>query len=307
MSMVSHDATLTGKSLDKSLLSLHKRANRRFWNKIWSSLKKHPQFIICMFIIISYTSTAFLGFIGVLPDFQVRVGESYELPSLQVAKIFGTDIFGRSVFYKVLAGMQTAIIMGFIVTLIAIPIGVILGALAGYYGHKIDAIIIWVYSVIASIPGILLLIAISYSLGKGLFAVCIAMASTYWISLCRMIRGEFIKHRNSEYVLASKVLGASNFSIIFRQVLPNVIHISIVMSSIMVLSAIKAEVMLTYLGVGIQDGASWGSMISAAPGELTNGIWWSLAAVVFFMFLIIYALNIVGDIFRDILDPKLLN
>ena len=138
-------------------------------------------------------------------------------------------------------------------------------------------------------------------------AVCIAMAFTYWIGLCRMIRGEFIKHKESEYVLASRVLGSNDFIIIFRHILPNVIHLAIVTASLTILGAIKAEVMLTYLGVGIQDGASWGAMIAAAPGELTNGIWWSLAAVVFFMFLIIYALNVVGDSLRDALDPKLLN
>ena len=197
--------------------------------------------------------------------------------------------------------------MGLVVTGIAVPIGVAMGALAGYYGKTLDLVITWLYSVIASIPGILLLIAISYSLGKGLIAVCIAMAASYWISLCRMIRGEFIKHKESEYVLAAKLLGANDFVIIFKHILPNVVHIAIVTSSLMVLNAIKAEVMLTYLGVGIQDGASWGAMISAAPGELTNEIWWSLAAVVFFMFLIIYALNVVGDTLRDILDPKLLN
>ena len=210
-------------------------------------------------------------------------------------------------FYKILAGCKTAITMGFIVTSIAIPIGILLGSLAGYYGGKCDIIITWIYSVIASVPGILLLIAISYSLGKGLMAVCIAMASTYWISLCRMIRGEFIKQKESEYVLASQVLGANDFIIIFKHILPNVIHLAIVTASLMVLGAIKAEVMLTYLGVGIQSGASWGAMISAAPGELTNGIWWSLAAVVLFMFFIIYALNITGDALRDALDPKLQN
>lgn len=293
--------------VNKTLCNLSAHTNKRFIAKIWMNLKEQPQFLVCLGIVVFYVFIAFLGMIGVLPDFQLRVGQSYEAPSFKIATLFGTDIFGRSVLYKVFAGIQTAIMMGFVVTAIAIPVGVVLGALAGYFGGKVDIVITWLYSVIASIPGILLLIAISYSLGKGLLAVCIAMASTYWISLCRMIRAEFIKHKSREYVLASKVLGASNFSIIFHQILPNVIHLSIVTSSLMVLSAIKAEVMLTYLGVGIQDGASWGAMISAAPGELTNGIWWSLFAVVFFMFLIIYALNIVGDILRDILDPKLLS
>lgn len=279
----------------------------RFLRKLTKHLTSSPQFLFCTLVILVYFIIALLGVVGLLPDFQTRVGSSYESPSLTISKIFGTDIFGRSVFYKLLAGTQTAVTMGFVVTIIAVPIGVFLGSLSGYYGKTLDVIITWIYSVIASIPGILLLIAISYSLGRGLIAVCIAMAVSYWISLCRMIRGEFIKHKESEYVLAAKLLGASDFVVIFKHILPNVIHIAIVTSSLMILNAIKAEVMLTYLGVGIQDGASWGSIIAAAPGELTNEIWWSLAAVVFFMFLIIYALNVVGDTLRDILDPKLLN
>ena len=182
-----------------------------------------------------------------------------------------------------------------------------MGSLSGYYGGKIDALITWLYSVIISVPGILLIIAISYSLGKGLMAVCIAMAATYWVGLCRMIRGEFLKHKEKEYVMAAELLGAGDFLIIFRHILPNVIHLAIVTASLMILGAIKSEVMLTYLGVGIQTGASWGTMISDAPGELVNGIWWPLAAVVFAMFFIIYALNILGDALRDALDPKLLN
>lgn len=283
-----------------------KKSKNRFLEKFFYELSRNLQFSFSIFVILLYLGVALLGYLDFLPDFQERVGKSYEEPSLTFAKIFGTDIFGRSVFYKILAGAQTAVTMGFVVTAIAVPLGVFLGALSGYYGKTVDVVITWLYSVVASIPGILLLIAISYSLGKGLFAVCIAMAASYWISLCRLIRGEFIKHKESEYVLAAKLLGASDFFIIFRHILPNVVHIAIVTSSLMVLNAIKAEVMLTYLGVGIQDGASWGSMITAAPGELSNEIWWSLTAVVFFMFLIIYALNIVGDALRDILDPKLL-
>lgn len=278
----------------------------RVLKKLLRQFTQNYQFAFCSFVILFYLLIAVLGYLNFLPDFQQRVGGSYESPSWAFAKIFGTDIFGRSVLYKILAGTKTAVTMGFVVTGVAVPIGVFLGAISGYYGKTVDVLITWLYSVIASIPGILLLIAISYSLGKGLFAVCVAMAASYWISLCRMIRGEFIKHKENEYVLAAKLLGASNFFIIFRHILPNVFHIAIVTSSLMVLNAIKAEVMLTYLGVGIQDGASWGSMITAAPGELTNEIWWSLAAVVFFMFLIIYALNVVGDSLRDILDPKLL-
>lgn len=281
---------------------------RSIWERSLSKLHKQTQVIVCFGIIGVYLLIALVGYLGLLPDFQQRLAESYARPSLSsFAMICGADVFGRSILYKVLAGAQTAITLGFIVTMITVPIGVIMGAISGFYGKKIDTFIVWLYSVIVSLPGVLLLVAISYTLGKGLFAVCIALSATSWVGLCRMIRGEFMKHKEREYVLSSRLIGASDFLIIFRHILPNVVHLAIVSASLLVLESIKAEVMLTFLGVGIQSGASWGTMINDAPGELTNGIWWPLAAVVFAMFLIIYALNVVGDALRDALDPKLLD
>jgi peptide/nickel transport system permease protein len=263
--------------------------------------------VSCFAVTGVYVAVALLGYAGGLPDFQERLGASYEAPSLSFAKILGTDIFGRSILYKILAGTQTAMTIGFIVTGISLPIGVLLGALAGYYGGRVDAFIVWIYSVVSSVPSILLLVGISYVLEKGLLAICIALGSVSWVGLCRLIRGEVLKHREREYVLAVRLLGASDAVIIFRHILPNVIHLAIVTASLLVLSAIKSEVILTFLGVGIQDGASWGTMITDATGELVTGIWWPLAGVSAVMFLIIYALNVAGDALRDALDPKLVD
>jgi len=277
--------------------SLSKRAIRR--------MKKQPVVLVSFAVVFSYIFLAILGYLNFLPDFQQRVGGSHEMPSLSIAKILGTDLFGRSVLYKILAGLKTAITMGFLVTLFAVPVGVVLGCLSGFYGGRVDTFIVWLYTVISSVPYILLVIAISYSLGKGLIAVCLAIAMASWVGLCRLIRGEVMKHKEREYVLATRLLGATNNYIMFRHILPNVLHLAIITASLMVLGAIKIEVILTYIGVGVQDGSSWGAMIAEAPGELVNGIWWPLAAVGFTMFMIIYALNVVGDALRDALDPKL--
>ena len=292
---------------DRPQASSHEVYNQSLGRRALRQLGKQPQVLVCFAVIGLYVLTAIVGYLGLLPDFQQRVGESYQHPSAKFALWFGTDVFGRSVLYKILAGAQTAITMGLVVTAITVPVGVGLGGVAGYYGGRVDGFVVWLYSVVVSLPSILLIIAISFSLGRGLIAVCIALAVTSWVGLCRMIRGEFMKHKEREYVLASRLVGANDFLIIFRHILPNVVHLAIITGSLMVLTAIKAEVMLTYLGVGIQSGASWGAMISDAPGELTNGIWWPLMAVVGAMFLIIYALNIVGDALRDALDPKLLD
>ncbi len=142
-------------------------------------------------------------------------------------------------------------------------------------------------------------------LGRGMFSICVAMGSVSWVGLCRLVRGEVMKHKNREYVQAIRLLGARDFRIMFRHILPNVVHLAIITASLMILGAIKSEIILTYLGVGIQDGASWGTMIADATGELVNGIWWPLAGVTTAMFAVVYALNFVGDALRDALDPKL--
>ncbi|MGF1604291.1 MAG: ABC transporter permease [Thermosynechococcaceae cyanobacterium] len=275
--------------------------------RVLRQLRRRKLVMVCFGIIAFYIVLAILGFLGVLPNYQVPVGEQYEAPALEFAKLLGTDYLGQSVLYKILAGTKTAMLIGFCVTAIAIPIGVTLGALAGYYGGFIDNVVIWLYTVISSVPYILMVIALSYVFGKGLLAICLAMGLLGWVGLCRLIRGEVLKNRNLEYVLAAKAVGANDAQIIFRHILPNVIHLAIITGSLQILGAIKSEVILTYLGIGIQDGASWGIMISDATGELVQGIWWPLAGVVLVMFLIIYALNVVGDALRDALDPKLLD
>ncbi len=264
--------------------------------------------VVCMVVVLVYLLIAVLGYMGLLPDFQQRVGGSYEPPSFDsVAKILGTDIFGRSVFYKILVGAQTAMTIGLSVTAIAIPIGLLMGGLSGYFGGRVDSFIVWVYSVLSSIPPILLFIGIAYVLGKGITSICIALGSVGWIGLARLVRGEVMKHKSREYVLAVRLLGAGHLPTMIFHILPNVFHLAIITASLTVLNSIKSEVILTYLGVGVQDGSSWGTMVADASGELVNGYWWSLAGVTIAMFLVIYALNVVGDALRDALDPKLVD
>jgi ABC-type dipeptide/oligopeptide/nickel transport system permease subunit len=277
------------------------------WWRAGRQLRRRKLVMACTVLLAVYVAIALLGILGLLPDYQERVAAPYEPPSASLALILGTDTFGRSVLYKILAGTQTAMMIGLLVPLIAIPVGIALGAIAGYYGGFVDAAVVWLFSVVSSLPEILIVVAISFVLGKGMIAICVAMGAVGWIGLCRLVRGEFIKHRSREYVLASRLLGANDFRVIFVHILPNVLHLAIITASLSVLGAIKSEVILTYLGVGVQDGASWGTMISDAAGELVQGIWWPLAGVVFAMFFVIYALNVVGDALRDALDPKLLD
>ncbi len=255
--------------------------------------------IVCFYFLIAILSS--LGFVA--SGWSQEVGASNLAPSMN--HFFGTDIFGRSVLLKVIRGTQIAMSVGVAASIIAIPIGVILGALAGYFGGWVDDIITWFYTTFSSVPNIMLLISITLILGKGIFAVYIALGATSWVTLCRLIRGEVMKHKEREYVQAAGAIGGGHLRKLFRHILPNVSHIIIINTSMQFQIAIKSEVILSYLGLGVQGEPSWGTMIDDAKLELVRGVWWQLAGATLAMFLILLAFNILGDALRDALDPKL--
>lgn len=274
------------------------------WKDSFKRLTKDKVSVVALIIVLLYTLIALLSALGIIAsDWSKEVGGSNLAPSLDY--IFGTDIFGRSVFVKVIRGTQVAMSVGLATSLIAIPIGVILGALAGYFGGVIDDLITWLYTTFSSIPNIMLLIAITMILGKGLFSVYIALGATSWVNLCRLIRAEVMKHKEREYVMAAEAIGGGHFRKLFIHILPNVTHIVIINTSLQFQVAIKSEVILSYLGLGVQGEPSWGTMIDDAKLELARGVWWQLAGATLAMFIIVLAFNILGDALRDSLDPKL--
>lgn len=274
------------------------------WIDAFRRLRVDKTAMFSLIIVIVFSMIAILSWIGLLAsNWSEEVGGSNMAPSLEF--IFGTDLFGRSVFSKVIHGTQIAMSVGLVTSLIAIPIGVILGALAGYFGGWVDDVITWFYTTFSSIPNIMLLISITMILGKGIFAVYVALGATGWVSLCRLIRGEVMKHKEREYVQAAGAIGGGHMRKLFLHILPNVTHLVIINTSLQFQTAIKSEVILSYLGLGVQGEPSWGTMIDDAKLELARGVWWQLAAATLAMFLIVLAFNLLGDALRDALDPKL--
>lgn len=274
------------------------------WIDAFRRLRVDKTAMFSLIIVIVFSMIAILSWMGLLAsNWSEEVGGSNMAPSLEF--IFGTDLFGRSVFSKVIHGTQIAMSVGLVTSLIAIPIGVILGALAGYFGGWVDDVITWFYTTFSSIPNIMLLISITMILGKGIFAVYVALGATGWVSLCRLIRGEVMKHKEREYVQAAGAIGGGHMRKLFLHILPNVTHLVIINTSLQFQTAIKSEVILSYLGLGVQGEPSWGTMIDDAKLELARGVWWQLAAATLAMFLIVLAFNLLGDALRDALDPKL--
>ena len=217
----------------------------------------------------------------------------------------GTDNLGRDVFQRTVQGARIAFQVGIITACIAIPIGVILGCLAGYFGGKTDDFIVWLYSTFSSIPGLLFILAIAMVVGKGLLGVYLGIGLTTWVNLCRLIRGEVMKHKTRPYVQAAHALGLGSFRIMFRHILPNVFHIVIITFSLRFPAAISTEVFMSFLGIGVQGEPSWGIMISNARLRLWQGVWWEMTFVTAAIFFIVLAFNLLGDALRDALDPRL--
>ena len=235
--------------------------------------------------------------------FLVQNEKVFEPPSSQF--LFGTDIFGRSVLARSVHSINTALIVGFFASLIAVILGTSLGAIAGYNRGKVDNFILWIMTSLDSIPPILLLVSFSYVLGPSLQTLCIILGLTSWVGHARLIRAEFIRQRDREYVQAAVALGAGPWRIIKLYILPNTSHIILINFSLSFVSAIKNEVILSYLGLGVKPGApSWGLMISDARLELSRGVWWGLTAATIMMFFLILAFTLFNDALKDTLDPK---
>jgi peptide/nickel transport system permease protein len=270
----------------------------------WRTIRKDKMAMTSLIVILIYFLISLASVSGLLAsDWSNEVGASYSAPSME--HIFGTDIFGRSVWDKTIKGTEVAISIGLVTAVLSIVIGVFLGAIAGYFGGIVDELIVWFYTTLSSIPSIMLLVAIALILGKGMLAVYLALGLTSWVSLCRLIRGEVMRHCEREYVQAASAIGGGHRRKIFKHILPNVSHIVIINFSLQFQTAIKSEVILSYLGLGVQGRPSWGTMIDDSKLELSRGVWWQLAAATVAMTLVVLAFNILGDALRDALDPKL--
>ena len=220
---------------------------------------------------------------------------------------FGADRLGRDVLQKAVKGTEISVFVGVVAAVVATLIGTLLGAFGGFFGGKVGDALEWVYNVFESIPNILLIFAFAAALNtRGVQSVVIILALTGWTGMYRQVRAEFIKHASREYVRSAEAIGASTLSRMFRHILPNVSHVVLVRMGLLTVGFIKAEVILSYLGLGVRvDQVSWGTMLADAQSELILGYWWQLVAATVFMAVFVTAFSLMADALRDALDPKL--
>lgn len=282
-------------------------------------LLREPMAMVALAVILLYTGAALLVQAGALEAIgadptQPVVTEPQEIayytqPSSESwQRWLGTDRQGRSILARAIGSIRVAMAVGLVAAASSVLIGTALGCLAGYLRGRVDDAVVWLYSTLESIPYLLLLLVLSYSaahvFGKGIMTVHVAFAATFWVGPCRVIRGEVMKLRDADFVVAARALGASDGRILARHVLPNVLHLSFITFSLVFIGAIKSEVILSFLGLGVQDQPSWGIMIDQSRAELATGFTWQIGAATGFMFVLVLAFNVFTDALQDALDPK---
>lgn len=232
-----------------------------------------------------------------------------ETEHIKVEKyLLGTDKYGRDLLSRILAGTLISLSVGLIAVFISLLVGVFMGALAGYYGGKVDAIITWFINVIWSIPTLLLVISITLLLGKGFSQIFIAVGLTMWVEVARITRGQFLSLREKEFVEAARALGYKPFRIIFKHILPNAWSPLIVISASNFANAILIEAGLSFLGVGAQPPMpSWGNMIKEHYGYIVLDKAYLALAPGCAIMLLVLAFTLLGNGLRDALDTRSVN
>lgn len=289
-----------------------KKVNPRIesYKQFWRRLAKNRAAVIGGLLIVFIVLLAFIGpwAITTFTDFRPNatdLGNKLQGPS--AAHWFGTDSYGRDIFTRVIFGAKLTLYVGFFSVFIGGVIGVIFGIISGYYGGRIDAIIMRLMDVLLAFPGILLALAIVAVLGGSLTNVIIAVGIFSVPAFARVVRGSTLSVRKLEYIDAVRALGASDFRIIFRHILPNIMSPIIVQASLRVATAILTGAGLSFLGLGAQPPApEWGAMLNEGRQYM-----YEAGHVAFFpglmIVLVVLAFNIFGDGVRDALDPKMKN
>lgn len=279
---------------------------RSQWREVWRMLKKNKMALVGLGILIILVLLAL--FADVIADYDtvvIKQNLANRLKGPSAEHWLGTDEFGRDIFARLVHGARVSLKVGVIAVGISIILGGILGALAGFYGGRIDNIIMRVMDIFLAVPSILLAIAIVSALGPNIINLMVAISISSVPSYARIVRASVLSIRDQEFVEAARAIGANNARIIFRHIIPNSLAPVIVQGTLGVASAILSTAGLSFIGLGIQPPApEWGSMLSGGRQYLRYA-WWVTTFPGVAIMITILSLNLLGDGLRDALDPRL--
>ena len=227
------------------------------------------------------------------------------MPSIETGHFFGTDELGRDLYSRVIQGTKISLMVGIVGALIAVVVGTIYGAIAGYFGGKIDSIMMRIVDILMSIPYMFVLILLLVIFGRSIFMLFVGIGLISWLDMSRIVRGQTLSIKRKEFVEAALVTGVGNFTIIRRHIIPNLLGIVAVYATLLVPGMILTESFISFLGLGVQEpNTSWGALISEGAGTMRYGTLWQLLFPLFFFIISLFSLFFIGDGLRDALDPK---
>jgi len=272
--------------------------------RIWDRLRRDPAGLAGLLVVGAFLLLSIAVWLGLLgQDWSAAAGSRWEPPGPE--HWFGTNILGQDIFERAVYSVRTAFEIGLVVAILATLLGALLGALAGWYSDGwVDAAILWLKGVLDSLPFYLFVAAVAYALQGKEWAMHVAMIATFWTSTGRLVRAEVRKLKTREYILAARTVGLPDPVILARHVLPNTIHILLVQASIAFVAAIKTEVILSFLGLGVQHGVSWGLMLAESTQEVLAGHFANFLAASLMLFALLMGFNLLADALQDAFDPK---
>lgn len=272
--------------------------------QLWARLRADPAGLAGLIVVAVFLALAVAVWLGIAGQgWAAADGGRWEPAGEQ--HWFGTNVLGQDIFQRAVYSVRTAFEIGLAVALLSTALGAALGALAGWYSHGgVDATVLWLKGVLDSIPFYLFVAAVAYALQGEPWAMHLAMIATFWTTTGRLVRAEVMKLKAREFVLAARSIGLPGPLILLRHVLPNTVHILLVQASIAFVAAIKTEVILSFLGLGVQDGVSWGLMLAESTQEVLAGHFNNFLAASLMLFALLMGFNLLADALQDAFDPR---
>jgi peptide/nickel transport system permease protein len=290
------------------------RQQPSFWRRASASLRRAKWPILAMGMLLFIVMVAILS-AQIVPhdpnrqNLILRLTPPFEADENGVTRfLLGTDGLGRDILSRLIYGARISISVGLLAVTVGGLMGTVLGLIAGYFGGWIDDLIMRVADIQLAFPFILLAIMVLVVLGSGVFNLVLVLGVGQWVTYARIARGETVSQREKEYVEAARCIGVSNFQIIFKTILPNILAPLVVIASFNVASVILAEASLSFLGLGVPPTVpTWGGMLAESRDQLLGGSWWLAVFPGLAIMFTVLSLNILGDWLRDFLDPRLRN
>lgn len=276
-----------------------------YWVDCWNQFSGNRPAFFCFLVIIMIATCVIIGpFFSAFDPETTDFGLILSSPDSKNGHWLGTDSLGRDLYIRVIQGGRISLLIGLVATLVTITIGVLYGAIAGYFGGRIDALMMRLVDVLYAMPFMFFVILLMVVFGRNLVLIFVAIGAVNWLDMARIVRGQTLSIKNQDFVMAAKVCGLSEWAIIIRHIIPNLMGVVVVYATLTIPQVILIESFISFLGLGVQEPAtSWGALVNSGMREMHRAPW-LLIVPALMLSMTVLCLNIIGDGLRDVFDIK---